>query len=148
MKYLATIVGVLLVLSIVLAEVPTLFALTFPEEAAKIVNPWWQRSVAARMNWELYSYPVYQSWYVKFITNEVADIITLFVLAKAAIQFSWKLAKIAWIFLGYQVVDLLCLLWNFKTGYFIYVVMNVAIIWAVIRLFRKEKQTAIVKSLQ
>lgn len=86
-------------------------------------------------------------WFAKYMSEDFLLCIIFFVMARIAYQYSFRLFLIGVIFFFYHVFDLWMLLWNFKTSYWLYMVLYVVIILCIVSLFAPEKKQGIVKSI-
>lgn len=87
-------------------------------------------------------------WFIKYVTTDFLFCLAFFVLAKVAYRFSFRLFLVGFIWFVYHCIDLFMLWWDFKTSYWLYIVMYAAVTGTIISLFVPEKQQAIIKSLK
>lgn len=66
--------------------------------------------------WFNYSIPV--CWWVKYLTNDVFEVLVFYAFAKVAKQYSISLFLVIVVLLFYHIIDLAMYLWNFKTSHY------------------------------
>jgi len=86
-------------------------------------------------------------WYIKDLTVDFLWCLTFFVLAAVARKYSFRLFLIGCIWFAYHAFDMGMYLWNFKTSYWLYLIIYVSIILCIVSLFIPEKKKGIIKSL-
>lgn len=66
--------------------------------------------------WFNYSIPV--CWWVKYLTNDVFEVLVFYAFAKVAKQYSISLFLVIVVLLFYHIIDLAMYLWNFKASHY------------------------------
>lgn len=87
-------------------------------------------------------------WFIKYVTTDLLFCMTFFVLTKIAYRFSFRLFLIGFVWFLYHCLDLFMLWWDFKTSYWLYLAVYVAIIATIISLFVPDKKTGFIKSIK
>ena len=83
----------------------------WPEWSRVNVDCFWSPSFHMKME---------RAWYIQFGGQGLCDIITYYLLAKIAANFSDALFVVFLIFFGYHIIDFLMFWWDFNTQFYIY----------------------------
>ena len=63
-----------------------------------------------------YTMPYQLNWWVKFLTNDIFEVLVFYAFAKVAKQYSEALFLCLVVMVAYHIIDLIMFLWNFKTS--------------------------------
>lgn len=123
--------------------------LTYASYFMHLVNRGWSLKKVDWFMSPFFSMKIERAWYLKFGGEHVLWVLTYYIAAKIALQFSDGLFIVCLIFFGYHVIDCFMFWWNYNTGFYMYV----DLLWTCIILTKyailpyKAEKWAKIKSL-
>lgn len=131
---------ILLIVGHFLTEVASILAHIAPHWSLVKVDWFWSPNFHMQME---------RQWYIKYFGDSLLWIITYYIMAKIAAQFSNALFIVAFIFWGYHVLDGFFFWWDFNSDFYIYLDLlwtaGVLVKYAIFPY--KEEKFAKIKSL-
>lgn len=109
-------------------------------KAAKVIDWFW-------CPW--YSNPMAMKWWIKYFSNDIELLLITYVVCKISAHVSNYLFLVAVIFFGYEIIDTILFLWNFKRYDVFYTDLfwtALTLIWSVFKGYTPET-IAKIKSL-
>lgn len=102
---------ILVLAGLVIEEIPSLIADLFPT--------WSKKQIYWFLN-PTFHYPTTGVWMLKYIANGIWDVMRAYIIAKLAKQYSLYLFLSMVIYVGYELVGLFMLFWDFKTTHIMF----------------------------
>lgn len=87
-------------------------------------------------------------WWINYCSNDLLWIVTYYVMGRIAKAYSYAMFRVAYTFFVYHIIGHFMLWYNYRTGHAMYYIMAVAAIFCILAIFRPEKETARIRSLQ
>jgi len=101
---------------------------------------WSNRQIDLFLCW-WYHNKMYPTWYLYYISQDIEKLLITYAFAKVAANLSNYLFLVLVIILGYRIIDVLMLVWNFKRYELIYVDLfwtMLTLIWTVFKGYKPE----------
>lgn len=143
MKWIITIIAILLIFGHFQTSIAARAAKIWPELKTTNIKPFIRKS---------YEFPIKEGinvlWWIKYCCEDFLWIITMFCFAKVSYIVSFRLFLVCCVFFIYHLVDGFMLWYDYKTSSGLYWLLDIACFLSVLLLFFPDKKTAIIKSMK